>query len=194
MNCLESFGGRGRDEDSPPTGSPEAVARLRRVGQGNAGPARAVRSCFAHVLALPVTTEIGRVRGAMAINCPNGSPTSASALTWAGIATSGSAPDLTLRAPLPAFHDVPSQSHMGTNTIIHQVDGQWHQTVVHSNTLSYAQRLFPKDVKLSRHGGPVTDLLGGLGASTILRLDVVRDAQLVLNMPTPLKGFGIGQE
>jgi len=83
---------------------------------------------------------------------------------------------------------------MGTNTIIHQVDGQWHQTVVHSNTLSYAQRLFPKDVKLSRHGGPVTDLLGGLGASTILRLDVVRDAQLVLNMPTPLKGFGIGQE
>jgi hypothetical protein len=86
------------------------------------------------------------------------------------------------------------QQRKEQNTMIHQVHGQWHQTVVHSNTLSYAQRLFPKDVKLSRHGGPVTDLLGGLGVSTMLRLDVVRDAQLVLNMPTPLKGFGIGQE
>jgi hypothetical protein len=68
---LESFGGRGRDEDfSPPTGSLEAVARLRRVGQGNAGPARPVRSFFAHVLALPVTTEIARVRGVYGYQLP----------------------------------------------------------------------------------------------------------------------------
>jgi hypothetical protein len=31
--------------------------------------------------------------------------------------------------------------------------------------------------------------LDALGASTILRIDVVKDAQLVLNLPTPLKAF-----
>ena len=38
--------------------------------------------------------------------------------------------------------------------------------------------------RLVRHGGPLSQLLDGLGASTILRLDVVKDAQLVLNLPT----------
>jgi len=58
-----------------------------------------------------------------------------------------------------------------------------------SNTLSFAQRLFPRNIKLSRSGGPMSQLLDGLGASTIVRLDVVKDAQLVLNMPTRLKVF-----
>lgn len=53
----------------------------------------------------------------------------------------------------------------------------------------FAQRLLPRDVKLMRHGGPLSQLLDGLGASTIVRLDVVKDAQLVLNLPTPLKAF-----
>lgn len=53
----------------------------------------------------------------------------------------------------------------------------------------FAQRLLPRDVKLMRHGGPLSQLLDGLGASTIVRLDVVKDAQLVLNLSTPLKAF-----
>lgn len=53
----------------------------------------------------------------------------------------------------------------------------------------FAQRLLPRDVKLARHGGPLSQLLDGLGASTIVRLDLVKDAQLVLNLPTPLKAF-----
>jgi hypothetical protein len=75
---------------------------------------------------------------------------------------------------------------MATTTMIHQVDGAWHQTVVQSNTLSFAQRLFPGNVTLARGGGPLSQLLDGLGAATILRLDVVKDAQLVLNLPVPL--------
>jgi hypothetical protein len=155
------------------------------------------RSFFAHVLALPVTTEIARVRGVYGYQLPKWLTridVNIGADVNASITTTDGAPDLTLRAPSPVFHDVPSQSRMGANTMIHQVDGQWSQTVVQSNTLSYAQRLFPKDVDLSRHGGPMTDLLNGLGASTMLRLDVVRDAQLVLNMPIPLKGFGAAQK
>lgn len=47
---------------------------------------------------------------------------------------------------------------------------------------------------LTCHGGPMSDLLNGLGVSTVLRLDVVRDAQLVLAMPVPLdaRGFAAG--
>jgi len=40
-----------------------------------------------------------------------------------------------------------------------------------------------------RHGGPLSQLLDGLGVSTVVRFDVVQDAQLMLNLPTPLKAF-----
>ena len=35
--------------------------------------------------------------------------------------------------------------------------------------------------------GPLSQLLDGLRMSTVVRVDVVKDAQLVLNLPTPLK-------
>jgi hypothetical protein len=107
----------------------------------------------------------------------------------AHIAGPGGAPDLTLSAPLPLLRDVVPQSRMGTTTMVNRVDGEWHQATVQTNTLSFAQRLFPRDVTLLRSGGPLSQLLDGLGASTIVRLDVVKDAQIVLNLPTPLKAF-----
>ncbi len=76
---------------------------------------------------------------------------------------------------------------MGTNIMIHLVDGVWHQSSVQTNTLSFAQRVLPRGVELVRHGGPLRQLLDALGVSTIVRFDVVEDAQLVLNLPTPLK-------
>lgn len=148
------------------------------------------RSFFAHVLALPVTTEIARVRGVYGYQLPKWLAeidVSIGSDVRARIAGPGGRPDLTLSAPLPALRDVASQSHMGTTTMINMVDGQWHQATVQTNTLSFAQRLFPRDVTLSRNGGPLSQLLDGLGASTIVRLDVVKDAQVVLNLPTPLK-------
>lgn len=154
------------------------------------------RNFFAHVLALPVTTEIARTRGVQGYQLPKWlTPISVEigGEVKASIAATDGSPDLVLRAPAPTFRDVPSQSRLGANTMIHQVDGQWNQTVVQSNTLSYSQEPFPKGVTLSRNGGPMSDLLNGLGASSMLRLDVVRDAQLVLNMPTPLKECGIGR-
>ncbi len=68
------------------------------------------------------------------------------------------------------------QSRLGTTTMLNMVDGSWHQTKVQSNTLSFAQRTFPRDVKLTRGSGPMSQLLDGLGASTIFRLDVIKDA------------------
>lgn len=91
--------------------------------------------------------------------------------------------------PLPVLTSVPSQSHMGTTTMVNRIDGAWHQASVQTNMLSFAQRLLPRNVELVRHGGPLSQLLDGLGASTIMRLDVVNDAQLVLNLPTSLTAF-----
>ena len=81
------------------------------------------------------------------------------------------------------------QSHMETKTMVHMIDGAWHQTRVQSNTLVHGQQAFPKGVELTRNGGPMSDLLDGLGVSKLLRMDVVTDAQLVLNMPERLPNF-----
>ncbi|KML53707.1 acetoacetate decarboxylase [Burkholderia cepacia] len=150
------------------------------------------RSFFAHVLALPVTTEIARVRGVHGYQLPKwlaDIDVNIGATASARIAGPGGRPDLSLSVPLPALTHVASQSQMGTTTMINRIDGEWHQTSVQTNTLSFTQRLLPRNVELVRHGGPLSQLLDGLGASTIMRLDVVKDAQLVLNLPTPLKAF-----
>ena len=99
-------------------------------------------------------------------------------------------PDLSLIAPLPKIKRVKPQSHIETKTMFNLVDGQWHSTSVESNTLAFGQQLFPRNVQLVRNGGPITNLLDELGAGKVLRLDVVKDAQLALNMPIPLKSLG----
>ncbi|HIH2748897.1 acetoacetate decarboxylase [Burkholderia aenigmatica] len=150
------------------------------------------RSFFAHVLALPVTTEIARVRGVHGYQLPKWLTeidVSLGATAGARIAGPGGRPDLSLSVPMPELTRVASQSHMSTSTMINRIDGEWHRTSVQTNALSFAQRLLPRNVEFVRHGGPLSELLDGLGASTILRLDVVKDAQMVLNLPTALKAF-----
>lgn len=150
------------------------------------------RHFYAHVLALPVSTEIARVRGVYGYQLPKwlaAIDVSIGADVNAHIAGPNGVPDLTLSAPLPSLRAVLPQSQMGTTTMINRIDGQWHQATVQTNTLSFAQRLFPRNVTLLRNGGPLSQLLDGLGAKTVVRLDVVKDAQVVLNLPTPLRGF-----
>ncbi|WP_454806827.1 acetoacetate decarboxylase [Paraburkholderia fungorum] len=150
------------------------------------------RSFFAHVLALPVSTEIARVRGVYGYQLPKwlaAITVDLGAGVKAGISSLDGRPDLMLSAPLPVLHSAVPQSQMGTSTMVHVVDGQWHQTSVQTNTLSFAQRILPRNVKLVRSGGPLSQLLDGLGVSTIVRFDVVKDAQVVLNLPTRLTAF-----
>ncbi|WP_374729104.1 hypothetical protein [Caballeronia ptereochthonis] len=148
------------------------------------------RNFCAHVLALPVTTEIARVRGVYGYQLPKWLAeidVSIESDVTASISALGGKPDLSVNAPLPALRTVAPQSHLGTTTMINRIDGEWHQTLVQTNTLTYAERFLPRNVSLLRHGGPLSQLLDGLGATTILRLDIVKDAQIVLNMPTPLE-------
>lgn len=149
------------------------------------------QSFFAHVLALPVDTEIARVRGVYGYQLPKwrteiGLDISAAGVA-ARIAATDGTPDVTLTAPLPALQRVPSQSRLSTNTSIGLVDGEWRQTQFVTNPIEFGQTLLPREVKLSRADGPISQLLGGLGAKSILRFDVVKDAQMVLYLPRPLQ-------
>ena len=94
--------------------------------------------------------------------------------------------DLSLKTSVPTLKHVDSETHINKATMLHIVDGKWHQTDVQSNVLSFTQKLFPKKVQFVKNEGPLTKLLNELGASKILRLDVIQDAQAVLNLPTPL--------
>jgi len=184
--------------DNDPYGEVSVAVVIRRPGARVSHAAELLQSIrrrnfHAHVLALPVTTEIARVRGVQGYQLPKWLAKIDLAIgvdVQADIVTSDGTPDLVLEAPTPKLRTVPSQSHMGTNTMIHLVDGSWHQTSVLSNTLTFAQRLFPRHVTLSRRGGPLSELLDGLGARTMLRFDVVKDAQFVLNMPVPIDALG----
>jgi hypothetical protein len=144
------------------------------------------RSFYGHVLALPVDTAIARVRGVQGYQLPKWLTQidfDLDGKVAASIFSSDGSPDVTLSSPLPALTQVPSQSALSTNTAIGLVDGEWRQTTVLTNPLSISQQLFPRDVKLTRNGGPVSQLLDGLGAGRILRMDLIADAQMVLNMP-----------
>ena len=146
-------------------------------------------SFHAHVLALPVDTEIARVRGVYGYQLPKWLArigVNIDKNVEASIAGLDGIPDLKLTAPLPQLETVPSQSCIGTSTMINRVDGVWHQSTVLSNKLNFGHTTFPKDVKLARSGGPLSQMLDGLGADRLLRFDVIKDTQIVLNMPVPL--------
>lgn len=151
------------------------------------------RTFYGYVLALPVNTEIARVRGVYGYQFPkwlaNINLEMDDHNTRADITATDGTPDLKLDVPTLALKTIPSQSSIGTNNAINKIDGKWYQVAVQANPLLAAQSLFPRNVKLSRSEGPLSKLLNELGVSTILRLDILKDAQMVLNMPTPLEAF-----
>lgn len=148
------------------------------------------RHFYAHVLALPVDTEIARVRGVYGYQLPKWLTKIdigiSSKEVQAKIFDVNGKLDLSLKTLVPTLKHVDSETHINKATMLHVVDGKWHQTEVQSNILSFAQKLFPKKVRLVKNEGPLTKLLNELGASKILRLDIIEDAQVVLNLPTPL--------
>ncbi|KAB8211887.1 Acetoacetate decarboxylase ADC [Aspergillus parasiticus SU-1] len=151
------------------------------------------RTFYGHVLALPVDTEIARVRGVYGYQFPKWLANISMEMDDHNIkaeltATDGT-PDLTLDAPLPALTTIPSESSIATNNAINKIDGKWYQVTVQTNPLLAAQSILPGNVKLNRSEGPLSKLLNELGVSTILRMDTIKDAQMVLNMPTPLQAF-----
>jgi hypothetical protein len=185
--------------DNDPYNEASVAVVIRRPGSRGTHLGELVRTLrrrayVAHVLALPVTTEIARVRGVHGYQLPKwltridldiGSNAHAQILAPNGTL------DVSLNAGVPQVRTVAPQSRMGSTTMIHLIDGRWHQTTVQSNTLTFAEQMSPKNLVVSRHGGPVSQLLDGLDAHTVVRMDVVKDAQLVLHVPRRLEALDI---
>ncbi len=148
------------------------------------------RTFYGYVVALPVNTEIARVRGVYGYQFPKWLANIDMGMDDGTIKVDLSATDgildLTLEAPLPTLRNITSQSSIVTNYAINKIDGEWNQVKVQTNPLLGAQSLFPKNVVLSRGKGPLSSLLSELEISTLVRMDVLKDAQMVLHMPQPL--------
>ncbi len=183
--------------DNDPYNEVSVAALIRRPGSqgtdiGEMFSSMRRRNYFAHVLALPVNTEIARVRGVYAYQLPKWRTEieiSTEQDITARTAGKDGKDDLNLRMPLPKLQTPVPQSHMVTTNMIHLLDGEWNQTVVQTNVLSYSQQAFPRGIHLERCGGPLSQLLDGLGAGSIVRADVVMDSQIVLNLPTPCRSL-----
>lgn len=155
------------------------------------------RTFYGYVLALPVDTEIARVRGVYGYQLPkwlakinleiddDHHSIKADTTETDGISDL----KLEVQIPLPALKTIPSQSAIATNNAINRIDGKWYQVAVQTNPLVAAQCFLPRNVKLSRGDGPLSKLLNELGVGTILRMDVLKEAQMILNMPSPLEAF-----
>ncbi|KAJ6438915.1 hypothetical protein O9K51_08317 [Purpureocillium lavendulum] len=153
------------------------------------------RTFYGYVLALPVNTEIARIRGVYGYQFPKWLANISLDMDedehriTAEVAATDGTPDLALDVPLPALNPIPSQSSIVTNNAINKIDGKWYRVAVQTNPLLATQVLFPRNVKLTQREGPLSKLLQELGVSTILRMDVLKEAQMVLNMPTPIGAF-----
>lgn len=180
--------------DNDPYNEVSIAVILRRPGSRRPGPLELLqaihrRSFHAHVLALPVDTEIARLRGVMGYQLPKWLAKidlNLEGAVSASILSPDGGTDLAIRAPLPRLRRVPSQSRIGTNISVGLLDGAWHQTLVLSNPTEFAELALPRHVAVERGGGTMSRLLDGLGAGRIIRLDVVRDTQMVLHLPRPL--------
>ncbi|CAK49007.1 hypothetical protein M747DRAFT_250170 [Aspergillus niger ATCC 13496] len=175
--------------DNDPYNEVSIAIIIRQPGNASYSPTQLLssiwnRTFYGYVLALPVDTEIARVRGIYGYQLPK----------WlaninlkmdnhdikADITATDGTPDLTLDVPLPALRTIPSGSQIGTNNAVNKIDGKWYQVAVQTNPLLATQCLFPTNVKLTRNEGPLSQLLNELGASTIYI-----NRGLIEDLPTP---------
>ena len=142
------------------------------------------------MLALPVDTEIARVRGVYGYQLPKWLTNITLEMDdhdiKAEITATDGTPDLTLNVPHPALDEIPSESYIATNNAVNKIDGKWHQITVQTNPLVATQCFLLGNVNLSRGEGPLSKHLNELGVWILLRMDVIMDTQMVLNVPTRL--------
>ena len=180
--------------DNDPYNEVSIAVILRRSGARQPGPLELLQSIrrrtfHAHVLALPVDTEIARLRGVMGYQLPKWLAKidlNLDGAISASILSPDGSTDLAVSAPLPRLRQVPSQSQIGTTLSIGLLDGAWHQTLVQTNPTELAEVSMPKGITVTRGGGTMSRLLDGLGAGRIIHMDVARDTQMALHLPRPI--------
>ncbi|WP_431957289.1 acetoacetate decarboxylase [Nocardia lijiangensis] len=142
---------------------------------------------YAHVLALPVNTEIARVRGVDGYNLPKWRTdidVSIDGQVYARVAGTEGRTDIEVGAKLPAIRK--PRSRVSATKLIHTLGGRWHETTTQTNALAIGAQFLPTHVRLLHGTGPLTDLLTELGVGRPLRMEVTTEAQLALHLPRPL--------
>lgn len=141
-----------------------------------------------HSLALPVDTEIARVRGLHGYGLPKWTTDIEfeTGATVRGRVTNDSGDtDLAIELPLPQQQRHTTGEHVQTTVALSEIDGAWFESKNQLNVLAGGSRLLPRGVRITRGSGRLSDELAALRPIRALSAEVITSGQLVLNMPVP---------
>lgn len=145
---------------------------------------------FAHVLALPVTTEIARLRGEVGYGLPKWKTNinlETGRFAKAHVLNDYGDTDIAISAPILMQHRKRSEMEIISNYLINKVGGIWQQSQVDTNVLSTGKKYFPRKIDVTLGSGRMSDLLRQFEIGKPLRLDVTEEAQSVLYLPQKIK-------
>lgn len=143
----------------------------------------------AHVLSLPVSTDIAQVRGHDGYGFPKWRTDIRVDIdahrTSARVTNDDGGTDLSFSAPTPRQRRYPSGRRVSSLTSYTLIDEAWHSTLTQTNMLATGSALLPRKVDLSLGDGRLSDDLRSLKPITTIRLDVATECQIALHMPAP---------
>ncbi|RPA12360.1 acetoacetate decarboxylase family protein [Gordonia sp. OPL2] len=144
----------------------------------------------AHVLSLPVNTEIAQVRGHDGYGFPKWvtdlDVDIDDARTTARVANHDGGVDVSLSVATPAQKDRPSGTAVSSLTSYTEVDGIWQSTLNQTNILASGRAILPRGVDLTIGKGRMADDLRAVRPIRAVALDVSTKAQAALHMPVPI--------
>lgn len=143
----------------------------------------------AHVLSLPVSTDIAQVRGHDGYGFPKWRTDIEVDIdadrTSARVSNDDGGTDLSFSAHTPRQRRYPSGERVSSLTSYTLINDAWHSTLTQTNMLATGSALLPRKVDLSLGDGRLSDDLRSLQPITTIRLDVATECQIALHMPAP---------
>jgi hypothetical protein len=143
---------------------------------------------YGHSLALPVDTEIARVRGAYGYGLPKWKTEiefETGATVRGRVANAAGGTDLAIELSRPQQQHHPTGAQVQTTIALSQIDGAWFESKNQINVLAGGSSFLPRDVKITRGSGRLSEELAALRPIRPLSVEVITSGQLVLNMPVP---------
>jgi len=143
----------------------------------------------AHVLSLPVSTDIAQVRGHDGYGFPKWRTDIEVDIdadrTSARVTNDDGGTDLSFSARTPRQRRYPSGERVSSLTSYTLINDAWHSTLTQTNMLATGSALLPRKVDLSLGDGRLSDDLCSLQPIRTIRLDVATECQIALHMPAP---------
>lgn len=165
-------------------------ARHGKVGVADLVSGLGNTHLHAHVLSLPVDTEIAYVRGHFGYGFPK----------WvteldvdiderrvaARVANDQGETDVSLSATTPRQKSHPSGARVGSLTSYTKTGGRWRSTLTQTNVLSAGSTTRPRGLSVKLGNGRVSEDFRSLGPIRPIQLEVATNSQIALHMPAPI--------